>query len=157
MDVIEPPAPAHPITLTAARGRVRALYQGHEIADSENAILLAEADYPPVWYFPRKDVAMGYFGRTEHESRCPHKGRASYFTVRRDGVVTENAAWSYEAPYPAMAAIQGHIAFYPNVVDVHQTPDGAAPPPPDAVVLHTDDGTGVSQREHWPATTKDPA
>ncbi len=157
MDIIKVPGPDHPITLTAAQGRVRALFQGHEIADSENAILLAEADYPPVWYFPRDDVAMSYFGRTDRETHCPYKGHASYFTVRRDGVIIENAAWSYEDPYPDMARIQGHVAFYPNVVEIHQTQDGAASPAPDAVVLHTDDGTGVSQREHWEATTDDPA
>jgi len=25
--------------------------------------------------------------------------------------------WSYEQPFPAMAAIAGHLAFYPNRVD----------------------------------------
>ena len=157
MDIIKDPGSDHPITLTTAQGRVRALYQGHEIANSVNAILLAEADYRPVWYFPREDVAMGFLGRTDHDTLCPYKGHASYFTVRRDGVIAENAAWSYEDPYPVMTAIQGHIAFYPNVVEVHQTQEGPASPSPDAVVLHTDDGTGASQREHWPATTEDPA
>jgi uncharacterized protein (DUF427 family) len=156
MDVVKVPGPDHPITLTVARGRVRALFQGHEIADSENAILLAEADYPPVWYFPRDGVAMSYFGRTERRSHCPYKGQASYFTVRRDGVIAEDAAWSYEEPYPAMAAIRGHIAFYPDVVEIHHTQDGDASVAPDTVILHTDDGTGNSQRQHWPATTDDP-
>jgi uncharacterized protein (DUF427 family) len=157
MDVNKVPGPDHPITLTAAQGRVRALYQGHEIADSVNAILLAEADYAPVWYFPREDVAMGFFGRTDRDTHCPYKGRASYFTIRRDGVISENAAWSYEEPYHAMEAIKGHIAFYPEVVEIHQTQDGAAPVSPDAVVLHTDDGAGVSQRDHWQTTMEDPA
>jgi uncharacterized protein (DUF427 family) len=157
MDDHRIPGPDHPITLTVANGRVRALYQGHEIADSADALLLAEADYPPVWYFPRQDVAMGFFGRTDRETHCPYKGRASYFTVRRDGVITENAAWSYEDPYPAMAAIQGHVAFYPDVVEIHETEDGHVAASPAAVVLHTDDGTGAAQREHWRAKTDDPA
>jgi uncharacterized protein (DUF427 family) len=156
MDIIKDPGPDHPITLTAARGRVRALFQGHEIADSANAILLAEADYQPVWYFPREDVAMGYFGRTDRDTRCPYKGHASYFTVRRDGVVSENAAWSYENPYPAMAAIKGHVAFYPEVVDVQEFGQTSASPSTAAAVLHTDSGAGVSQREHWRASTDDP-
>jgi uncharacterized protein (DUF427 family) len=157
MDVIKVPGPDHPITLTMARARVRALFQGHEIADSENAILLKEADYRPVWYFPRADVAMDFFGRTDRDTHCPYKGHASYYTVRRDGVVAENAAWSYEDPYPAMAAIQGHIAFYPNVVEVHQTTDEAsAGASPDAAILHTDSGAGFSQDAHWRPTTEEP-
>ena len=157
MDVHKDPSPDHPITLTTARGRVRGLYQGHEIADSVSAIRLAEADYPPVWYFPRDDVAMGFFGRTDRDTHCPYKGRASYFTIRRDGVISENAAWSYEDPYPAMAAIKGCIAFYPDAVEIHQTEEAGATPSPDAVVLHTDDGAGVSQREPWRPTTEGPA
>ena len=156
MDVSKAPGPDHPITLTATRGRVRALYQGHEIADSAHALLLAEADYPPVWYFPREDVAMGFFGLTDRDTHCPYKGHASYFTIRRDGVISENAAWSYEDPYPAMAPIRAHIAFFPEIVEIHETQDGRDSASPDGVVLHTDDGAGASQREHWQATTEDP-
>lgn len=156
MDDIKVPGPDHPITLTVPPGRVWALFHGHEIADTERAILPAEANYPPVWYFPRDDVAMAYFAQTDRHTRCPYKGEASYYTLRRDGVVAENAAWSYEDPHPAMTAIAGYVAFYPNLVEI-QTERVAAPgPSPDAVVLHTDSGAGVSQAEHWPATAKDP-
>jgi uncharacterized protein (DUF427 family) len=31
------------------------------------------------------------------------------------------AAWSYETPYPAMAAIKDHLAFYPDRVDAIET------------------------------------
>jgi len=157
MDIIKTPGPDHPITLTAPPGRVRARYQGHVIADSDNAILLAEADYRPVWYFPREDVAMDYMARTDRDTHCPYKGHASYFTLTMDGAIAENAVWSYEEPYPAMAAIQGRLAFYPNVVEIDRTDETLASPSPDAVILHTDDGAGASQREHWAATTDDPA
>jgi uncharacterized protein (DUF427 family) len=29
----------------------------------------------------------------------------------------ENAVWTYEAPYPAMAQIKEHLAFHPDRVD----------------------------------------
>jgi uncharacterized protein (DUF427 family) len=41
-------------------------------------------------------------------------------------VVEENAAWTYETPHPAMAALAGRLAFYPNVVEIQgleTTPD----------------------------------
>jgi len=28
-----------------------------------------------------------------------------------------NAVWTYEAPYAAVAAIKGYVAFYPDRVD----------------------------------------
>jgi uncharacterized protein (DUF427 family) len=33
------------------------------------------------------------------------------------GRTAENAVWSYEQPFPAVAAIKDHLAFYPNRVD----------------------------------------
>ncbi|MEJ0042927.1 MAG: DUF427 domain-containing protein [Rhizomicrobium sp.] len=32
-----------------------------------------------------------------------------------------NAAWSYEQPYPAMAAIKDHLAFYPQHVSIERS------------------------------------
>jgi uncharacterized protein (DUF427 family) len=55
--------------------------------------------------------------RTEHSSHCPYKGDASYFSLNVDGKTAENAVWSYEQPFPAMAEIEGRLAFYPSRVD----------------------------------------
>ena len=41
----------------------------------------------------------------------------SYFPVRDGGARAVNAAWSYEAPFAAVAAIRDHVAFYPDRVD----------------------------------------
>ena len=58
------PGPDHPITIEAARNRWRARYAGHVIADSNDAFILREADYPARVYFPRQDVATEYMSRT---------------------------------------------------------------------------------------------
>ena len=47
------PGPDHPITITPAANRWRARFAGHVIADSDRALVLQEASYPPVIYFPR--------------------------------------------------------------------------------------------------------
>ena len=109
--------PDHPITITAAPYRVRVTFAGHVVADTRRALSLADASYEPVMYIPREDVDLGLFERTEHETRCPYKGEASYYSIRTDGRVAQNAAWSYQQPLPAVAAIAGHMAFYPNRVD----------------------------------------
>jgi len=144
------PGPDHPITLTPAATRWQAMFHGHLIADSAEAVVLKEASYPPVVYFPRKDVEMAVLGRTAHSTHCPYKGDASYFTIARDGVVAENAVWTYETPFPAMAQIKDLVAFYPNHVQVHAIDAPAADRSAvDAAVLHTDSGSGASQRDHW--------
>ncbi|MFZ0109827.1 MAG: DUF427 domain-containing protein, partial [Pseudolabrys sp.] len=53
----------------------------------------------------------------DHRTHCPYKGDASYFSIDADGRSAENAVWSYEQPYPAMAQIKDYLAFYPSRVD----------------------------------------
>jgi uncharacterized protein (DUF427 family) len=118
MDAIKVPGPDHPITVTRHEGRVRALFQGHLIADSADVLILKEAAYKPVPYFPRGDVEMEVLGRTTLDTYCPYKGHAAYFTIERDGTIAENAVWTYETPHPAMDMIAGRLAFYPNVVEI---------------------------------------
>ena len=147
------PGPDHPITITAAATRWRGKYAGHVIADSAEALVLQEASYPQVIYFPRKDVSMEYLARTAHATHCPYKGDASYFTLNMDGHLAENAVWTYEQPYPAMALIEGRLAFYPDKVEVYEVGDAAVDERRcvDKIVQHTDAGDGTSQREHWQA------
>ncbi|MBV8592919.1 MAG: DUF427 domain-containing protein [Caulobacteraceae bacterium] len=151
------PGPDHPITLAAAPGRMVAEYENHAIASSDRAILLKEASYPEVVYFPREDVSMDYMGRTDRRTHCPYKGDASYFTLTMDGHIAENAAWSYETPYEAMTGIAGMIAFYPNVVTVRAAPgEASSRTRVDEIVQHTDAGAGAAQREPWPANVTEP-
>ena len=114
------PGPDHPITLEPCRGRVRAAFERHVIADTDDALILREASYPPVYYLPIEDVDMSYLTKTEHHTSCPYKGEASYWSIYMDGRLAENAAWAYEEPYPSVAAIKGRIAFYANAADVYE-------------------------------------
>jgi uncharacterized protein (DUF427 family) len=111
------PGPDHPITIGRNNNRVRVSFAGKLIADTTRALTLREADYPPVQYIPREDADMGLLKATTHITICPYKGEASYFSIAVDERMAENAVWSYETPYPAVAEIAGHLAFYPNRVD----------------------------------------
>lgn len=111
------PGPDHPISITATQGRVIVKIDGQVIADTRRALTLAEANYPPVQYIPRSDARMDLLAHSAHVSHCPYKGDATYYALRAGGADAPNAAWSYEQPFPAMAEIAGHLAFYPNQVD----------------------------------------
>jgi uncharacterized protein (DUF427 family) len=155
------PGPDHPITITPARTRWRAEYEGHVIADSGDALVLQEASYKPVVYFPREDVSMEFLARTERSTHCPYKGDAAYYSLMMDGHLAENAVWTYETPFPAMEEIRGRLAFYPNLVKTYAVEDAAVNPASvrsdiDEAILHTDSGSGASQKEHWPSTLDDP-
>jgi uncharacterized protein (DUF427 family) len=163
------PGPDHPITVEPATNRWRARFCGHVIADTDDALILREASYPPVVYFPRADVAMDYMSRTERTTNCPYKGDAAYYTVLMDGQFADNAVWTYEAPYPAMAEIAERLAFYTDRIEVYEVAEEAVNPHParaanedvavtvDDVVQHTDSGSGAAQGQPWPATVETPA
>jgi len=111
------PGPDHPITITKNPNRIRVMLGGFIVAETTQALTLQEANYPPVQYIPREDVHMDLLDSTDRHTHCPYKGEASYFTVNGGGLVRENAAWSYEQPFPSVATIKEHLAFYPNKVD----------------------------------------
>ena len=156
------PGPDHPIEIKPAKTYWRAMYGDHVIADSGDVLILKEADYPPVVYFPRADVSMEYLARTDHKTHCPYKGEASYYTILMDGRFAENAVWTYEEPYPAMDAIRGRLAFYPDKVEVYAVEDALVDrkhphAAVDEIVQHTDSGSGASQRDHWPPNVTTPS
>jgi uncharacterized protein (DUF427 family) len=111
------PGPDHPISITPNGKRVRVTFAGQVVADTTGALVLKEASYKPVFYIPRADADMSLLKTSEHRTHCPYKGDASYFTIHAGGRDTENAVWSYEQPFPAMAEIKGYLAFYPSRVD----------------------------------------
>jgi uncharacterized protein (DUF427 family) len=111
------PDPNHPITVTPNGRRIRVVLGGFIVAETTDALTLREANLAPVQYFPREDVRMDLLDRTEHRTRCPYKGEASYFRVMAGGLVRENAAWSYEEPRPVAGEIAGRVAFDPQKVD----------------------------------------
>jgi len=164
------PGPDHPITIEPARQRWRAFFAGHVIADTDDALILQEANLGPVVYFPRDSVAMEYFTRTDHVTHCPYKGDAAHYSLYMDGELVEKAAWTYEAPYDAVGQINSRIAFYPEI-EVYEVDDAKVNPhhreqaeersymardEVDRIVQHTDAGDGTTQREHWEPNVEGP-
>ena len=111
------PGPDHPIEIQRNALRVVVTVGGKAIADTLEALTLSEARYAAVQYIPRRDVDMSELLRSDHTSYCPYKCEASYFSIPIGGERSTNAAWTYETPFPAMAAIKDYVAFYPDRVD----------------------------------------
>jgi uncharacterized protein (DUF427 family) len=104
------------IQIRPAGKRVRVTFNNEVIAESRDALVLEEGNYPPVYYVPRKDVKMERLIRTSHTTHCPHKGDATYYSLS-NGRTARNAVWSYEQPIVQVQAIKDHLAFYPDKVD----------------------------------------
>ena len=90
---------------------------GAVVAETDNALSLAEASYPVVQYIPLADVDRSQFAASELSTYCPYKGDASYYAITPGAERGTDAVWFYDDPYPAVAEIKGHVAFYPDRVD----------------------------------------
>ncbi|MEH3141933.1 MAG: DUF427 domain-containing protein [Mycobacterium kyogaense] len=112
------PSSDHPITVTPTGHRVVVRIAGEVIADTRAALTLQESNYPAVQYIPISDVDAEKLQRSDTGTYCPFKGDAGYYDVRTAGDTVADAVWTYEQPYPAVAAIAGHVAFYPSKADV---------------------------------------
>lgn len=120
---IKQPGPDHPIEIEPNPGRVRVVVGGRIVADTRKALTLREAGYAPIQYIPLADVDLSLLKATDHSSYCPYKGDANYYSVPAGGEQSVNAAWEYRSPFPAVARIGGHVAFYDDrVEDIEQLP-----------------------------------
>jgi uncharacterized protein (DUF427 family) len=111
------PGPDHPITIEPNRTHIVVHVAGRIVADTRDALTLREGSYPPVQYIPRRDVNMSLLERTSHATYCPYKGDCAYYSIPLGGERSNNAAWTYEQPFPAVVEIKDYVAFYPDRVD----------------------------------------
>jgi uncharacterized protein (DUF427 family) len=166
--------PDHHGAIEAAGPRFRAFFNGHVIADSAGALRVQETGREPAIYFPREDVAMEFFGRTDRVSHDTSKGEAGFYTLRIDSHILENAAMTFDAPAGSFAQIAGFVAFVDPRIEVYAVDDAVVNPhhrkdpsarahpnagaayDVDEVVKHTDTGAGHSQGDHWDANTTGP-
>jgi uncharacterized protein (DUF427 family) len=84
--------------------RVRILFGGQVIVDTDDALYVWENPNYPQFYIPLADVAPGALQPTATVSRSPSRGPAVHWTVRgADGREAVDAAWSHsESPVEAL-------------------------------------------------------
>lgn len=113
------PTEQHPITVAPTGRHVVVRVNGELVAETDDALTLQESTYPAVQYIPLTDVNRTLLRPTDSTTYCPYKGDASYYSVvTAAGDTVDDAIWTYEEPYAAVAAIAGHVAFYPNKAEI---------------------------------------
>lgn len=115
---VKVPGPDHPITIDPAVGRVVARVGDEVVAETDRALSLREGGYPEVLYVPLGDVRPEVLRPSATTTYCPYKGHASYYSLVAGGQELADAVWTYREPYEAVAGIAGHVAFYPDGVEV---------------------------------------
>ncbi|BDX29699.1 hypothetical protein TUM20985_02460 [Mycobacterium antarcticum] len=115
---VHEPTASHPITVTPTGRHVVVRVNGEVVAETDAALTLQESTYPAVQYVPLADVSPTVLTRSDTTTYCPYKGEAKYYDVDAAGNTVADAIWTYEQPYPAVAEIAGHVAFYATKADV---------------------------------------
>ena len=116
--------PDYVITVRPTAKHIQVVAGGEIIADTERALELDESYHQPVYYLPRGDVRMDALTPTAHETFCPFKGTASYWSIKTAKGMLENAVWSYQDPLPEVTGIHGFLAFYAGKVDEIRVGEG---------------------------------
>lgn len=95
---------------------LRATWNGATVAESDRTVIV-EGNH----YFPPDALDRRLLHQTETHTRCPWKGRASYYDVVVDGSVNPSAGWYYPKPWPLARKIRDHVAFW-HGVEVEEVP-----------------------------------
>jgi uncharacterized protein (DUF427 family) len=110
--------PDYRLDLEPSDRHVVVLLGGELVVESDHTLVVREGEYDAVVYFPIEDVEPGRLSPTDHQTYCPFKGEASYWTIRAGDRVEENAVWGYKDPFEEVAGLSGHVAFYADRVEL---------------------------------------
>ena len=131
---VHPRDPYHRVDVIATSRRLRFSLEGEVLAETDRAMALFESNLPTRWYIPREDVSAE-LEPTDTVTRCPYKGTASYYAVKRsDGQTVKDLIWYYDDPLPAVGQIAGRVCFFNERVDVEV--DGEPEGRPETVWKH---------------------
>ncbi len=88
----------------------KAVWNGAVLAESDETIVV-EGNH----YFPPDSINHDYFADSSNHTRCPWKGKASYYNVVVNGESNSDAAWYYPDPSKAANEIKDYVAFWRGV------------------------------------------
>jgi uncharacterized protein (DUF427 family) len=121
------------------------------VADTHAPLVLYESGFAPRWYVPRADVISEALHPGQGQTFCPYKGVASYYDIGG----ARNAAWSYRAPFEAMARIADLVSFEADKVAITIDGQKLEPVPGQTVIAHgpdrnlsVDEVGGIQLMEH---------
>lgn len=89
---------------------MKAIWNNEVIAESNDTVVV-EGNH----YFPPQSVNKAYLLSSNTHSTCPWKGNASYYSIKVNNEINEDAAWYYPQPKEAASEIKDHVAFWRGV------------------------------------------
>ncbi|SDQ22828.1 DUF427 domain-containing protein [Actinopolyspora saharensis] len=116
---VHPRDPYKRVDVLASSRHVEVRLDGTTVAESNQPRILFETGLPPRYYLPLTDVRMDLLRASDHVTRCPYKGTATYWNVVTEQAEHTNVVWIYRTPLPESQRIAGLACFYDERVDVY--------------------------------------
>ena len=114
---VHPRDPYHRVDVLHSSRHVKVVLGGVVVAETNRPSLLFETGLPTRYYIPKVDARLDLLTPTNTSTRCPYKGKASYWSVSVDGKEFKDIVWSYPAPIPECPKIENLLCFYDEKVD----------------------------------------
>ncbi len=99
-----------------AAARIRVVFGGEVIVDTDRGFAVHEGGLPPRYYVPR-DSVRAQLKDTDDVGACPWKGKWRHLDVVVGAKRVASAAWTYDSVTEVTRPIEGFVSFYPNKVD----------------------------------------
>ena len=126
---VHPTDPYHRVDVLNSSRHVKIVVGGEVVAETSRPRLLFETGLPTRYYIPKLDVRLDLLTATNTTTRCPYKGKASYWSVKVNGKEFTDIVWGYPAPIPECPKIENLLSFYDEKVDAVYV-DGELQPKP---------------------------
>jgi len=126
---VHPRDPYHRVDVLNSSRHVKIVVGGEVVAETTRPRLLIETGLPTRYYIPKLDVRQDLLTATNTSTRCPYKGKASYWSVTVKGKEFTDIVWGYPAPIPECPKIENLLCFYDEKVDAVYV-DGELQPRP---------------------------
>jgi uncharacterized protein (DUF427 family) len=115
--LVAQPLPERLLYAEPLRRRLRVMFGGTSIAQSDDVVLLHEPGRYPVAYFPKADVASGVLAPSEHTTDHHELGLTAWYAVALGDHAARRGAWEHTQLPPFAALLADRVAFAWHAMD----------------------------------------
>jgi len=105
-----------PPALMPSKEQIDVRFNSLILANSCRTLRVLETAHPPTYYIPESDVNWSALAAISKSSFCEWKGTANYFSLQVHEALGA-IAWQYRDPVTSFAQLDGHVSFYPSLVN----------------------------------------
>ena len=117
------PLPERLLYAEPLRRRMRVLFGGEWVAQSDDVVLLHEPGRYPVAYFPKADIAADVLKQVDRTTQHGELGETAWYAVQVGELEAARGAWEHTALPPYADMLSDRVAFAWHAMDAFYEED----------------------------------